>query len=92
MPNYFYEQISYMTVSSVMSFARENWHKITLFIVVIVLLWQGVWHFGPFKTMASPIYSSFDDWCQLPDTNSLVPSNDNLSPSIDLATEASRKL
>lgn len=33
----------------------------------------------------------FNDWCQLPDTNSLVPNNDNLSPSIDLATEASRK-
>ena len=75
-----------------MSFARGNWHKIALFIVIITLLWQGVWHFGPFKTMVNPKHSSFDDWCQLPDTDSHVPSNDNLSPSLDLTTEASLKL
>ena len=78
-------------MSPAMSFARENWHKITLFIVIIVLLWQGIWHFGPFRGMAGSKHSGFDDWCPLPDANSLVPSNDNLSPSIDLATEASRK-
>ena len=41
--------------------------------------------------MANPNHSSFDDWYQLPDTRSHVPSNDNLSPSLDLTTEASRK-
>ena len=41
--------------------------------------------------MASPKYSGFEYWCQLPDTDSLVSTNDNLHPSIDLTIEASRK-
>ncbi len=91
MPNFSYEQISNSTITPKMSFVKENWHKITLFVVIIILLWQGYWHFGPSERMGSSNHSSFDDWCQLPDTNSHVPNNDNLSPSFDLTTEASLK-
>ena len=71
MPDPSYQQTSNTTKTPKMSFAREKWHKITLFVVIIILLGHGFSHFRPFRTVTRPFkHSSFDDWCQLQATNS----------------------
>ena len=89
-PLWLHQQLSNSTTSPKMSFFKEDWHKVTLFVVAIVVLWQGFVHFGPSGSMTTARHS-FDSWCPLPETDTLVATQDNLIPSSELTTNVSLK-
>ena len=68
-PLWLHQQLSYSTASPKMNFFNENWHKIILLVVAIVMLWQGFFHFGLSGSMTITRHS-FDSgvpcWRRIP--------------------------
>ena len=61
---------------------KENWKKITVFLVIFLAFWQLSARFGPPLSLSTvQDYGDFESWCPLADPDDMEASDDSLRQS-----------
>lgn len=74
------------------AYIKDNWGKITVFLLVILTLWQIPAHTGFSMSFSrAEDHGDFESWCPLADPDPMKASNDHLRPSKEFSLDASLK-